>query len=144
VSYSRNLKLEKFEGLENVLSSLQALEPGGSCVVSCESSEDLVKTRYSLYEFLFHMELKGRFRLKVLSPTKLMIVRIGFKPLLGVSQFGVPVTKAPDLPKTMIERLIELWGEAEAKAQLEAWIEAKAISKEEGEELWEHVQRIMS
>jgi hypothetical protein len=148
MSYSKKLTPEKFEELEETIQKILDLKPGMGISVSCESPEDLVRIRYKIYDFLFHMELKGKFRLRVLNPRQLVIQRLGFAAVTEAVSFGVPIPQAPgqarEFPKTMIERLIELWGEAEARAQLEAWVEAKAISKEEGEELWEHVTRIMS
>lgn len=148
MSYSKVFSPEKYETISNVIEAAQGLSPGGAVTVTSETPEASSLTRSLLYDYLFHMSLKGKFRIKCLDPKTLVIRRLGFRISPKVSPFGEKSLEERSVEtqpsEKMIERLIELWGEPEAEATLKNWIETKAISLEEGEELWTHVKRIMS
>jgi len=134
VGYSKTFNSEKYKSIAKVLDSIQSLAPGGRVIVSEAPGLGIGIVRYLVYDFLFHTRLKAQFRLKTLG-TELLIQRLGSGEALKVE---VQVGRGE-----MIEALIELWGTAEARAALEEWIKASKISPEEGNELWESVQKIM-
>lgn len=144
MSYSKVFSPEKYEVITNVIEATQGLSPGEAVTVTSETPEASSLTRNLLYDYLFHMSLKGKFRIKCLDPKTLIIRRLGFKALATIKFLGKKTITGGPQHSPMIESLIELWGEPEAEAILKGWIETKAISLEEGEELWTHVKRIMS
>lgn len=137
MGYSEKFNPEKYEPLQKVISAVQALEPGQSTVMTVGSAEDLSKARMLLYEVLHHLGVKTRFRIKVLGPTQLLILRLGFRSEPSTQTFGIGKDKE-------IEELIEVWGEPQAEALLQGWVTSGRVTKEEGVELWEHLKRIMS
>jgi hypothetical protein len=136
MGYSKKFTPEKYNSITKVVEAIQRLTPGQSTVIDCNSESDFVKTRYLVYDFLYQMNLKGKFRIKTL-PNQLIINRLGFKFEPKVSIIG-------GFDQKKIERLIELWDEPEARPTLDGWVEGEELTPEEGEELWEHVKRIMS
>lgn len=137
MAYSKKFVPEKYEVISNVVEAVGNLTPGRSIVVTNPDPEARERTRYLVYDYFHHMNLKNRFRLKMVG-SALIIQKLGFRVSSEVTTTG------GELNQEKIHRLIDLWGEAEAKASLESWIEAGEISASEGVELWEHVKRIMS
>jgi hypothetical protein len=137
MSYSKVFSPEKYEVISNVIEAVSGLTPGGSISITNKEPEAMEKTRYLVYDYFHHMGLKSKFRIKMIGEM-IVIQRLGFRSESEIVTFG------EKFDSSMIERLIELWGEPEAEATLKNWIETKAISLEEGEELWTHVKRIMS
>ncbi len=137
MGYSSKFSPERYEPIAKVLEGIQALPPGKSTIVSVDPGrpEELGVIKYLVYDFLFHTGLKKNFRIKTLE-NELLIQRLGLR--------AEPKFVLQKNNQELIETLIELWGEPEAKAQLESWIKEGKISAEDGDELWASVEKIMS
>lgn len=138
MAYSKVFKPEKYEYISNVVSAVQALKVGTSMTVKCQSEEALERTRYLLYDYLFHLNLKIKFRIKTLDSLTLLVQRLGFIAQPEVRVIG------DAFDQSKVTELIDFWGEPEARVRLEKWVESGELSRQEGAELWEHVTRIMS
>ena len=137
MAYSKLFKPEKYEVISSVIEAIGNLTPGRSISVSNEDPEARERTRYLVYDYFHHMNLKSKYQIKMMG-TVIIIQRVGFKINSEIVNFG------EELQQDKIHQLIDIWGKPEAEAMLKGWIEAKEISLEEGENLWEHVKRIMS
>lgn len=133
MSYSRIFSPERYAAIANVITVTEELKPGEAITITSETPETMSVTRNLLYDYLFHMCLKGKFRIKALDSKTLMIRRLGFRTSPKVENLGERNSiTATQHSGRMVERLIELWGETEAEVTLKEWIKAKLFSPEEG------------
>jgi hypothetical protein len=135
MGYSKIFKPERYESIAKVLEAVQTLHPGGRLTISGGSKEELGVIRYLVYDFLWHMGLKGKFRVKTLE-SSLLVLRLGFRE--------EPKVRVEREQGELVEALIELWDTKAAEAQLKEWVSSGKISTEEGDELWKSVEKIMA
>lgn len=73
--YSKKFDPSRYESIKDVLEKIQDLELGGTLWIRGLSKEQVYNTRWLLYDWLYHMELKRGYRLRVIEGN-ILIVRL--------------------------------------------------------------------
>ena len=134
MTYTKVFEPSRYESIASATDQLSRLSPGQRIVIQAKNAEALVRLRYLLYDYLYHTGLKGDFRLKVISPTELLILRLQSALIEKIeSERSAP----------FIERLIDLWDSGDPGAELAKWVEKGELTQEEAKAVKEEVERIM-
>jgi hypothetical protein len=76
MSYTAKYDPKAVAGLESLIEKISFLEEGDSLVATFSSKKELFQTRYRIYNWLYHQDLKPSFRLMV-EGNNLRILRRG-------------------------------------------------------------------
>lgn len=138
MSYTKRFDKEKYDDLSWVTEKLKLLKPGGRLVVGPFRGErQLNRARFMLYDWLNHMGLKQLFRVR----TRLRQGELEVENLQWPE--GAEVTVVQGMKRT--ERLLEeLVLAGEPKKKIEQWVRERRISNQDGVELLQRLEEILS
>jgi len=101
MSYTKHFDPSKFEPIEDTLKQMQSLEPGGKLFLHNFPMEHWESYRWLIYDWLHHMGLRGKFRVKVVEGLP-MVIRKGFPPVTLEKQGAELEVRLDNILKEMI------------------------------------------
>jgi len=137
MAYTTKWDQSRYEGISLILKDMIALEDGGSLLLSFSSREDLVRTRYLIYDWLSHQGLKKNFKIRTrFERLALLVEKSGFSPEVVVEKGREPLS--PRLEE-ILKDLLQWEKPQEALLEL---LKKEEISGGDFDRLRENLRRI--
>jgi len=136
MSYPVKFNPDRYKEIEGILQDLQDLDPGSRMTLRGLDRDSLIRIRTLIYEWLYHMEMKTRFNLKVLSGD-LVILRRGIPKNLTVD------IDSPSLEVALDTHLKQALREADGVEYIRNLHKEKKIDLEEFGKILAEYGRIM-
>jgi len=138
MTYSHKYTEARYNQIAGLLTQVQRLEPGGRVRVSGLAPEEQSRVRSLLYDWLHHVGLKARFRVRS-EAGRLTVIDLRFKDELTL-QVETPLTSKEE--SEMMGELIQRFEESEAV--LLCWLEEGKITEGKRDQLREKLRVVMS
>lgn len=135
MTYTKTFNPERYSEIREILSQVEGLASGERLTIR-NLGESLTRTRGLVYDWLFHMSLKPRFRVFVREET-LVILRRGLPE-------GVTVEKEQVPSQGRLDEILRQMILSEPEETLQRALEDGRISLEEKGHLEERFKKIMS
>lgn len=134
MSYTDTYNPDRYSEIESLLLELSNLEPGGRLTVKAKPQE-LARTRWLLYDWLYHNRLKPNYKIQT-EQDRLTIIKRG--AALTISK------EREELPEKLDLLLREVIGEADPIKFLQQKLVLGEITSSELGMILEHYTRLMS
>lgn len=142
MTYTKTFDEAKFTEIEDLLKQLTNLESGGEVSISHLNAHEMAHVRWLIYDWLHHMGVKGKFRVRT-DPERgaLVVRRLGLTstPHVEVNRSGLPSGLA-----RILEDLVALDDQRQAEQKLELLVSEKKISHGEFGELLLELRRVFT
>lgn len=138
MTYSSTYRFDRYSQISDILTKVSRLEPGGRLTIKGLTPTEQSRVRSLLYDWLHHMRLKQRLRLRS-EPDRLSVIDLRLQNEITMT-VEVPLTSKEE--EQLMGELIEKYEQAEAV--LECWVRDGKITDTRAKELKVKLDEVMS
>ena len=132
--YSKIFKPERYKPIKTLLKEVQELDFGAVATVK-GSTEDISTTRFLLYDWLFHMGLRGVYKLQLINESWLVVTKKR-SPKLGVLS-GMALSSSLE---SHMRELVVIFD----KEEMETKLKELQLTQEDAQALREAWEKVMA